>query len=416
MAVQKSNHKRGACIPKTKLRILSESNGIQKMEPSKNKITQKEESTRYSTEKDAKAHTGSNRLAKNPNSTIESEVTGTNPNETLKTPALQTEDITPDGSNENTTDVHVTASESDPAKNNHADMADELVTLNLGPASPLPYMRAYVEAQRNSTHIDVAPGENGVADLSSWGTNTTERRRTEVLAQMQSMIDKSDMLPPDYSLGAIDASSHAGIVRPAGREWDGQRVSDVVSSKPNPQTQLAVPPQTKLCGKCGKTASHQCSKCFAQFYCSLSCQEVHWKVHKNDCKKAQKKLCKKGLSTFQMPAVPPTKLMLKELEVGKVHSKCYVEITIINEPFKMTAVMFTAADDDNSHMVMSVYGYPDCQPQSLGQIKGGMAVPSTLKNSLSKGAKLRVYDPWCKVAMDGQIIIRVDNYRTIEFI
>lgn len=49
--------------------------------------------------------------------------------------------------------------------------------------------------------------------------------------------------------------------------------------------------------------------------------------------------------------------------------------------------------------------------------KESLSLPTGVKNTLANGQRLRIYDPWFKPSLDGQhVIIRVDNYKTIEFI
>jgi hypothetical protein len=44
------------------------------------------------------------------------------------------------------------------------------------------------------------------------------------------------------------------------------------------------------------------------------------------------------------------------------------------------------------------------------------SVPTGVKNTLTNGQRIRIYDPWCKTALDGQIVIRIEDYQTIEFV
>eukprot|EP01102_Stenamoeba_stenopodia_P020881 TRINITY_DN8288_c0_g1_i1.p1 TRINITY_DN8288_c0_g1~~TRINITY_DN8288_c0_g1_i1.p1 ORF type:complete len:325 (+),score=68.03 TRINITY_DN8288_c0_g1_i1:317-1291(+) len=39
-----------------------------------------------------------------------------------------------------------------------------------------------------------------------------------------------------------------------------------------------------ICGHCGKSASHRCSRCKSVLYCSQDCQKTHWPDHKPNCK------------------------------------------------------------------------------------------------------------------------------------
>jgi hypothetical protein len=42
----------------------------------------------------------------------------------------------------------------------------------------------------------------------------------------------------------------------------------------------------KSCGGCSSTnAKKRCAQCQTQFYCSVDCQRLHWKVHKKICQK-----------------------------------------------------------------------------------------------------------------------------------
>jgi len=38
-----------------------------------------------------------------------------------------------------------------------------------------------------------------------------------------------------------------------------------------------------VCGNCGGEASHRCSKCKNEWYCSRECQVAHWNVHESMC-------------------------------------------------------------------------------------------------------------------------------------
>lgn len=50
------------------------------------------------------------------------------------------------------------------------------------------------------------------------------------------------------------------------------------SSSPSPSAT-----SVRLCGLCGMTASHRCSRCKAMYYCSEAHQRSHWKSHKPNC-------------------------------------------------------------------------------------------------------------------------------------
>jgi hypothetical protein len=44
------------------------------------------------------------------------------------------------------------------------------------------------------------------------------------------------------------------------------------------------------------------------------------------------------------------------------------------------------------------------------------SMPSTVKNVLVMGQRIRIRNPWCKVAFDGQVIVRVEDYKNIDFL
>eukprot|EP01040_Poterioochromonas_malhamensis_P013357 gene13357-14680_t len=107
-------------------------------------------------------------------------------------------------------------------------------------------------------------------------------------------------------------------------------------------------------------------------------------------------------------------LCISDLEVGRTHNGQVLSGIIISKPMKMSALHFTLQDSEKAEMTVSVYNYPGYQ-----DTRGMIVNKSSLLNfdtcGLEKGKKIRIRNPYCKVAMDGQILIRVDDFSNIEF-
>jgi hypothetical protein len=105
-------------------------------------------------------------------------------------------------------------------------------------------------------------------------------------------------------------------------------------------TEIDAKNKTNSCAQCNLPASNCCAKCKSVYYCSRECQTSHWSTHKKICK------------------LPLRKILLKDLLVGAVHEGCCLEVTIVSEPFKLSAVHFQSRDDAGAQITTSVYGYP----------------------------------------------------------
>jgi hypothetical protein len=108
-------------------------------------------------------------------------------------------------------------------------------------------------------------------------------------------------------------------------------------------------------------------------------------------------------------------LLISDLTVGATHNGRYLDGTISSDPFKMNAIQLTIKDDAQNEITTSVYNYPG-YGGSFGMTMSPTefsSIPARL--GLTKGKKIRIRDPYCKIAMDGQVVIRVDDWGTIEY-
>lgn len=107
-------------------------------------------------------------------------------------------------------------------------------------------------------------------------------------------------------------------------------------------------------------------------------------------------------------------LCFSDLTVGKTHTGNFLAGTIVSKPFKMNGIHLTLRDSEGADMTVSVYNYPGYQG-SFSYTKDSNSLLNPDACGLEKGRRIRINDPFCKVAMDGQIIIRVNDFSTIEF-
>jgi hypothetical protein len=107
--------------------------------------------------------------------------------------------------------------------------------------------------------------------------------------------------------------------------------------------------------------------------------------------------------------------MIKDLGVNMVHTGRFLQGVVMEEPFRLNAIQLIIADATGRRMPVSVYNYPGYQ---------GAFVVSSWKDReagsqitlFKKGDTVKIRDPYCKIAMDGQIAVRVDDFSTIEVI
>lgn len=107
-------------------------------------------------------------------------------------------------------------------------------------------------------------------------------------------------------------------------------------------------------------------------------------------------------------------LCISDLEVGRTHTGQVLSGIIISKPMKLNALHFTLQDSEKAEMTVSVYNYPGYQ-DTRGMIVDKKSLLNFDTCGLEEGKKIRIRNPYCKVAMDGQILIRVDDFSTIQF-
>lgn len=170
------------------------------------------------------------------------------------------------------------------------------------------------------------------------------------------------------------------------------------------------------CRVCSKPAPNACSRCKKEAYCDRTCQLKHWSFHK--------KVCKSSGAESPTPSAKPspaaaaassTPIMIRDLRIGVTHTGKCLQGVIAEEPFQMSAIHITLVDAMGQRMPVAVYNYPGYGGSiSIFTQQDLEASPS--RNLFKKGDTVRVRDPYCKIAMDGQIVVRVDDFSTIEIV
>lgn len=258
----------------------------------------------------------------------------------------------------------------------------------------LPPGHHYLYAASSSDDESIEGAEEST-DLSNISGNPA-MASTRRIDQLQSTTKNDE---DDMHTGGMELSSLLGAPTRPGPQWDGETLGSNKNATAGAGAG-AEQPAEHICANCNQPGSKQCGKCKKIYYCSRECQVEHWKTtHKRTCK------------------LPLKKIMLRDLELGVVHTRRYVELTIATDPVKVSGITFVAVDENGNQMMIAVYGFPDWKPMTNSKGKESLSLPTGVKNTLANGQRLRIYDPWFKPSLDGQhVIIRVDNYKTIEFI
>lgn len=113
------------------------------------------------------------------------------------------------------------------------------------------------------------------------------------------------------------------------------------------------------------------------------------------------------------------KRKIDQLAVGYIHSGMYVEGTIVSNPMKMSGVHLTLSDDKHFQITCSLYDYKGTRPQGIvidRTTEEEFLIDRSNTFGLKKGQRIRILDPWCKVAADGQNIIRVEDLQNIQIL
>jgi hypothetical protein len=157
----------------------------------------------------------------------------------------------------------------------------------------------------------------------------------------------------------------------------------------------ASPPLT--CAVCQEPAATKCSRCAAVHYCCRECQTIDWPTHKATCRKRLQRI---GLS---------------ELQLGSVHTGRYVEGTIATDPIKVNAVTFELDDGSGPAMMTAIYNYPGyggamgfMNKIDPANAMSAFAPPDQFR--VTRGQRVRIDEPFCKIALDGRVIVRVDDF------
>jgi hypothetical protein len=134
-----------------------------------------------------------------------------------------------------------------------------------------------------------------------------------------------------------------------------------------------------------------------------------WPTHKSAC------------------AAKPKNIFLGDLSVNHVHKGRYVEGTIVSEPIKVSGVTFEIEDDRGTVMMIAVYNYPGHGgPISMSSLpKHKHKSPETIMKevfsptsqfNVTRGQRVRISDPFCKIALDGRTIVRVDDFSKFQLL
>jgi len=204
------------------------------------------------------------------------------------------------------------------------------------------------------------------------------------------------------------------------------------SSSPGPEA--AENPKAKSsarCISCGLIGSENlCSRCKCVSYCGKECQRRHWPAHKLVCvdlstppptetsSSSTKSKPKPSSSTSSASSSSSSSsknvIGINDLSVGMVHTGKFLDGTILTDPMRMVAAHFTLQDTRGATITCSVYNNNPGMTNVQGII--GTSKMPTDTYGLRKGQRIRIKDPWCKVAMDGQIVVRVDNREDVTIL
>ncbi len=121
--------------------------------------------------------------------------------------------------------------------------------------------------------------------------------------------------------------------------------------------------------------------------------------------------------TVPTTAAAPVCNFIANLVIGNAHRGQYVEGIVASDPFKMNAVQFTLRDDKGTSITVSVYNYPN-YGGSMGMtvFKNAQSAAASffkMPFDIRQGQRIRINNPFCKIAMDGQKVIRIDDFSTL---
>jgi len=152
-----------------------------------------------------------------------------------------------------------------------------LSTKELNPITPRPIVNAFnVGPSRQGTR-------NGLSAATTPRQSTPVRSRQSQVSSLRQSTPTQDRMRTN--IRAANASPAVQSPRTA------VRAAVLVASNTGTAAaeKNAMPSATLgACGNpaCNKDGTNLCSTCGTKAYCSVSCQQSHWKTHKPDCKKS----------------------------------------------------------------------------------------------------------------------------------
>jgi hypothetical protein len=123
---------------------------------------------------------------------------------------------------------------------------------------------------------------------------------------------------------------------------------------------------------------------------------------------------RKMTSQEQQKQQKKTNILIKDLIVRKVHENQILQGVISEEPFKLNAIQLILRDAEGSTIHVSVYNYPGYGGKF--QIGTGHPTNDLATNLFKRGQTIAIRNPYCKIAMDGRVAIRVEDFSTISII
>lgn len=176
--------------------------------------------------------------------------------------------------------------------------------------------------------------------------------------------------------------------------------------------------QEERCASCGSPASgNKCGSCKSVSYCGRDCQRAHWPTHKAECKpQSNSNSDSNNSSNSSSSGNSGPVLLVRDLMLNVEHTGACIEGVVSSDPFTMSATHFDLRDAHGDRIVCSVYDYGSGGKPAAPVIRQGPIEMHGNKFGLKKGQRVRITNPWCKTAMDGQTIIRVEQRKDLQIL